>query len=70
MHAVLRVAPAGYLITARRDGFAQTLAQQHKAQAANHLHHRQQRGAAGVIVVTERLVNCQFDGGGLRATAE
>ena len=68
--AVLRVAPAGYLIAAGGNGFAQPLAQQHQHKAAPHLHHRQQRGAAWIVVVTQRLINRQLNRGGLRPAPE
>ena len=70
VQAVLRIAPAGYLITASGNGFTQPLAHQHQHKAARHLHHRQQRGATGIVVVTQRLINRQLNGGGLRPTAE
>ena len=70
VQAVLRIAPAGYLMTTCGNGFTQPLAQQHQHQTARHLDYRQQRGATGIVVVTQRLVNRQLNGGGLRPAAK
>ncbi|MNE12843.1 hypothetical protein D3C80_1056630 [compost metagenome] len=60
--AILRVTPSAHLMATHRDRFAQTLAEQHQPQTAEHLNHRQDRRTARIVVKTERLINREFNG--------
>lgn len=53
-----------------RQCLAQALADQHQPQTTAQLDQSQQGGAAQIVVVTQRLVDRQFDGGGLRSAAQ
>lgn len=53
-----------------RNGLTQSLTQQHQPEATHHLDQRQHRRAGRIVVVTQRLIDCQLDSGCLRTAAQ